>query len=105
MFPITKLFYLVFTVLLVFSACSREKSEAKTITVKESDIVLKSLGVNGMTCVGCEVTLEGAVSKIDGVLKVKASAATDSAKIEYDKSKTDEETISKAIQELGYKVK
>lgn len=105
MFPTTKLFFSLLTALLVLSACSSEKSEPKTITVKESDIVLKSLGVNGMTCVGCEVTLEGALSDIEGVLKVKASAATDSATIEYDKSKTDEKTISKAIQELGYQVK
>jgi len=102
----TKISSLLCSLLLItlfFNACSSEKKQEEII-VKKSDIVLKSLGVNGMTCVGCEVTLEGAVSQIDGVLKVKASAATDSAKIEYDKSKTDEKTISKAIEHLGYKV-
>jgi len=91
--------------MLLLSACADQKKEVKNITVKKSDIVMKSLGINGMTCVGCEVTLESTLSKIEGVVTVKASASTDSAAITYDKSRTDVKTITKAIKTLGYEVK
>ncbi|MDF1884145.1 heavy-metal-associated domain-containing protein [Sulfurimonas sp. SAG-AH-194-C21] len=90
---------------LVFVSCSAEKKETKTIIVKKSDIVLKKIGVDGMTCMGCEVTLEGAISKIEGVTKVKASAEDGSAEVEFDKTKTDLNTIVKTIQDAGYKAK
>ena len=90
---------------LFFASCSQNNEEEKTVIVKKSDIVLKKIGVDGMTCMGCEVTLEHAISKIEGVTHVKASAKNASAEISFDKTKTDLDTISKTIQDSGYKVK
>jgi copper chaperone CopZ len=87
----------------ITSCLSPESKSKKVITVKASDIVKKSIGVNGMTCVGCEVTLEGNISKIEGVVNVKASHTDKEAVIEFDSTKTDIVTITKVIKESGYK--
>ncbi|MDF1876726.1 heavy-metal-associated domain-containing protein [Sulfurimonas sp. SAG-AH-194-L11] len=89
----------------MFISCSEQDKVAKTVLIKQSDIVLEKIAVDGMTCVGCEVTLEGAVLKIEGVTKVKASATDASAAVEFDKTKTDIKTIIKTIQDAGYKAK
>ncbi len=84
--------------------CSSNDNKSKNeIIVKQSDIEKKCIGVDGMTCVGCEVTLEHSLSKIEGVISVRASASNDEAIIEFDKSKTDVKTITKAIETAGYK--
>ena len=85
------------------SCNSSDKKSEKVIVVKESDIVREKIGVNGMTCVGCEVTLEENILKIEGVVSVKASHTKKEAIIEFDSTKTDINTISKTIKESGYR--
>jgi copper chaperone CopZ len=87
----------------LFQSCSHSGEDNKTtVIVRESDIVKKNIGVNGMTCVGCEVTLEKNISKIKGVVNVKASHSDNEAIIEFDSTKTNIDTIRKKIIELGY---
>ena len=89
--------------LFIYSSCSKPENNNKAkIVVKESDIVKEKLKVEGMTCVGCEVTLEKNISKIKGVVHVRASASKDEAIIEFDSTKTDLHTIAKTIQKSGY---
>ncbi len=96
-------------ILLMFAAtfvtsCSIPDSQSqKVVIVNESDILRKTIGVNRMTCVGCEVTLEDNISKIEGVVSVKASHTDKEAIIEFDSTKTDISTITKTIKESGYK--
>ena len=85
------------------SCTSSNKKPEKTIVVKASDIVKKNVGINGMTCVGCEVTLEDNISKIEGVVSVKASHTENKATIAFDSTKTDIKTIKRMIKESGYK--
>ncbi|OQX98001.1 MAG: hypothetical protein B6I20_11640 [Bacteroidetes bacterium 4572_117] len=94
---------IIINVSVVTSCSSSDSKSRKVITVKESDIVKESIGVNGMTCVGCEVTLEENISKIEGVVSVKASHTDKEAIIEFDSTKTDITTITKTIKESGYK--
>jgi len=89
-------------VALFFTSNLLAEDNTKVVIVKKSDIVKKSIGVKGMTCMGCEVSLERAIAKVHGVVKVKASASDDNALIEYDKTKTDAASIMKSIQKLGY---
>ena len=90
-----------FSFTLLFS-CSNNKSN-KTIIIKQQDIIQKKIGVNGMTCVGCEVTLEDNVKKIKGVVTVKASHTKNEAIIEFDSTKTNIVKISNEIRKAGYK--
>jgi len=94
---------IVINVSIITSCTSSDKKSEKVIVVKESDIVREKIGVNGMTCVGCEVTLEENISKIEGVVSVKASHTEKEAIIEFDSTKTDINTITKTIKESGYK--
>jgi len=94
---------IIINVSFITSCSSSNNKTEKVIIVKESDIVRKSIGVNGMTCVGCEVTLEENISKIEGVVTVKASHSDEEAIIEFDSTKTDIKTITETIEESGYK--
>jgi len=94
---------IVINVFIITSCTSSDKKTEKVIVVKEADIVRESIGVNGMTCVGCEVTLEENISKIEGVVSIKASHIEKKATIEFDSTKTDINTITKTIKESGYK--
>ncbi len=86
------------------TSCSPSGSKTrKEVFIRQSDIVSKSLEVKGMTCVGCEVTLEENISKIEGVVSVKASHSKDEAIIEFDTTKTDLRSIARKIKESGYK--
>jgi len=93
----------IINVFFITSCISSDKKSEKVIVVKESDIVREKIGVNGMTCVGCEVTLEESISKIEGVVSVKASHTENEAIIEFDSTKTDINTITTTIKQSGYK--
>lgn len=93
--------------LMIFSliACqNRHKPEQPTIVVKESNICRKTLTVDGMACVGCEVTIEEKLSKIEGVVSVKASHKNKQVKVEFDSTKTNLKTIKSSIVKSGYKL-
>ena len=88
----------------ILASCNSSNTKSKkVIVVKASDIVQKNIGVNGMTCVGCEVTLEENISKIEGVVSVKASHNENKVSIAFDSTKTTIKTIKKTIKESGYR--
>lgn len=97
------IFILLISSIFVTISCTLDKKTENVVVVKSSDIVRKKIGVNGMTCVGCEVTLEKNISTIEGVVSVKASHTEKEAIIEFDGTKTDIITITKAIIKSGYK--
>ncbi len=100
----TQRLFLLFIVLIIsVHACSPSPNKAKTITVKASALIEEKISVRGMTCVGCEVTLEESLSKIDGVVSVKASHHKKQAVIEFDSTQTNITAIKKAVKEAGYK--
>ena len=74
----------------------------RTEIIKRSDILSTTIGVRGMTCMGCEVTLEEALSKLAGVVSVKANHKEEWVKISYDHTKTKLGVLREAIREAGY---
>ncbi|WP_420319073.1 mercuric transport protein MerTP [Ekhidna sp.] len=70
-------------------------------TTKTNKIVLD---VKGMTCAGCEASIEHKVGMLQGVKSVDAIYAEGSATIEYVPSKLEEKTIIEAINKTGYTV-
>ena len=89
-------------IVLLTTACS-DNQTGEVERIKGSNVIKKKLPVTGMTCVGCEVTLEKAISKVHGVVKVKASASNDEVQFSFDKTKTDAQSLTKMIKDLGYK--
>lgn len=60
--------------------------------------------IQGMTCSGCEVAVEQAVKRVDGVLEAKASVNAGTANVKYVPEKIDERVIVNTINATGLKV-
>lgn len=75
----------------------------QTIVVRQSDVCRAQIGVDGMSCVGCEVTLEESLSKLEGVVSVRASHKKKEVVIEYDSTRTDLGALRTQIRAAGYK--
>ena len=61
-----------------------------------------TLDVPGMTCSSCPITVKKALSKVDGVQKVKASFEKREAVVIFDDKKTSVEKLSLASTNAGY---
>jgi len=79
-------------------------SEKESVKVDKSNVLKAVINVRGMTCEGCEATIQNNVSKISGVVSVKASHIGENTIVEYDKSQTDPQEIEKVISEIGYQI-
>ncbi|RMG02661.1 MAG: copper chaperone [Nitrospirae bacterium] len=61
-----------------------------------------NLKIDGMSCQHCVMRVKKAIDGIDGVSASDVSIGA--AKVAYDESKTDADTISKAVENAGYRV-
>ena len=61
------------------------------------------LNIKGMMCEGCENRIKNVVKNIDGVEEVKADHNTGKVIITLNKD-IEQETISEAIDDIGYEV-
>lgn len=80
------------------------KQEKQVVYVNESQVQTITLDIEGMTCTGCEATVKNAASGVNGVLEADASYDTGQATVKYDKSKTNREAITAAINKTGFTV-
>ncbi len=78
--------------------------EKQIIIVDKSDIKTTEFKISGMTCASCEVHVNHEVNKLNGVVNSKVSYENGNAIIAFDKTKTNEVEIEKAINLTGYKV-
>ena len=79
-------------------------TEKQIIIVDKSDIKKTEFKIRGMTCASCEEHVNHEVNKLNGIVNSKASYENGNAVIEFDKTKTNETEIKKAINSTGYKV-
>jgi|TARA_B110000908_G_scaffold152123_1_gene187476 mercuric ion transport protein len=94
-------------IMLAFPYYSRifyPKTETQIIVVDKLDIKTTEFKINGMTCAGCEEHVNHEVNKLNGIVNSKASYENKNAIIEFDRTKTNETEIEKAINSTGYKV-
>jgi len=80
------------------------KQNQQVVYVQESQLQTIIWDIKGMTCTGCEATVENAANGVEGVLEADASYDTGKATIKYDQTKTDRETITTAINKTGFTV-
>jgi copper chaperone CopZ len=73
-----------------------------TATAANKTVVL---AIEGMTCTGCENTIQESVTKIAGVTEIKASHLDSTAVVSFDSTKTNLAAIGDAITEAGYMYK
>ena len=87
-----------------YSGIFYPKTEEQIMIVDKSDIFTTEFKISGMTCVSCEEHVNHQVNKLNGIVNSKVSYENGNAIIEFDRTKTNEEQIEKAINSTGYKV-
>ncbi len=63
-----------------------------------------ALNIGGMSCINCSLTIEKALSKLNGVTHATVNFAAEKAIIEYNPELVDQKTIENTITESGYQV-
>ena len=58
--------------------------------------------IKGMHCVGCAMTVDGALEDLSGVKSATTSYAKQVVEVEYDAEKLPEALILKTIENVGY---
>lgn len=101
---IVTVFAIVMMAFPYYSGIFYANTEKQIIVVDKSDIQTTEFKINGMTCASCEEHVNHEVNKLNGVVNSKASYENGNAIIEFDRTKTNENEIEKAINSTGYKV-
>ncbi|MCG8697045.1 MAG: cation transporter [Bacteroidales bacterium] len=91
------LLLLAMCVLVLSCSPSGDKKNSNT---SKAEITKAEFAMSGMTCNGCEQTVEACVMKVKGVQEVKADHETQQTLVLFDASVTDTSTIATAIKEL-----
>lgn len=63
----------------------------------------ETIGVTGMSCNGCEQTVESALTKIEGVSRVDANKEAETVEVVVEDDVADED-ITSAIEQAGFDV-
>lgn len=64
----------------------------------------RTIPVEGMTCGGCEQSIQTAVGQLDGVQSVNADHSAGSIQIDFDDTVVDEAAIRGQIEEAGFSI-
>lgn len=104
---VMKVVYLFIILAGMTTACSQSGQEKSTVQKPNAEVAaLKTiqLHVKGMSCEGCENTIEGALTELDGISSVEALYKEGIATVSYDTLKVTTDKISETINNLGYEV-
>ncbi|GAC1310281.1 MAG: hypothetical protein NVSMB24_27200 [Mucilaginibacter sp.] len=80
------------------------KSSKNTVIVSVDNIKQVNFKLKGMDCASCEEHIKYSVNSLSGILETRADYKTGIANVKYDRSKTDKNSIIKAIDATGYSV-
>ena len=91
-----------------FAACEstakkgdKANSETTSQVVEYEEV---EINVTGMTCTGCEKTVENGLKQVDGVKEVRASHKNNKVTIKIEKDKVNREALAQKIETVGYAV-
>jgi len=101
---IVTVFALIMMAFPYYSGIFYPNTEKQIIVVVKSDISTTEFKISGMTCASCEEHVNHEVNKLNGIVNSKASYENGNAIIEFNRTKSDEKEIEKAINSTGYKV-
>ncbi len=100
-----KILLLLFIAVL-FAGCRQQAGKDDAAARAPSAAALKTIEitVEGMTCTGCEQSIENALGSLEGVTAVEADHQAGLTKVTYDTVVTTRDGLEAAIEETGYKV-
>jgi copper chaperone CopZ len=96
---------LILTVYILIAASCTGNSKKSAAPEKNQEVSVIEVSIGGMSCTGCEQTIQNNVGKLDGIKSVKATFTNGIAIIEYYEGLTDTTVIKGAISGCGYTVK
>jgi len=65
-------------------------------------MIKRQFRVQGMHCVGCAMTVDGALEDLAGVKSASTSYAKQVVDVVYDETKVNEKTLIDAVNKAGY---
>ena len=101
---IVTVFAIVMLAFPYYSGVFYPNTEKQIIVVDKSNVKKTEFKISGMTCASCEDHVNHEVNKLSGIVNIKASYENGNAIIEFDKTKTNEAEIERAINSTGYEV-
>lgn len=90
--------------LTIFAACQSKTAGTKDELASTPDTLQTIFKVERMTCDHCEMTVEGSVKELAGIVSVKANFEDSTTIVKYDASKVTKTSIAEVIEKKGYKV-
>lgn len=98
-----KLAAVVLNILFIAACGNKGKNPEKTeLELKPSSV---EVSIAGMTCTGCEQTIQAGITRIEGIKSVKADHVAGKAVVEFFPEVTDTLKIKEAIITAGYTVR
>ncbi|MBR7553131.1 copper chaperone CopZ [Allobacillus sp. GCM10007491] len=64
----------------------------------------QTINVQGMTCGHCKMSVENALTELDGVQKAEVNLDAGNVAVTYDETKIDDAAMKEAIEDQGYDV-
>jgi mercuric ion binding protein len=98
----------LFSILLIaafLGGCAGKSTGTDNTTDANTSVVANktvTLAIEGMTCTGCENTIQEAVTKVAGIATIKASHLDSTAVVSFDTTQTSVTAIGDVITEAGY---
>jgi len=62
------------------------------------------LGIRGMHCASCAVTIERSIKKVPGIINAQVNFGTEKAVVDYDSDKSNINSIKQAVKKVGYDI-
>jgi mercuric ion transport protein len=107
----SKMFLIIITVFAIvmlafpyYGQAFYPKDNKNVVIVSADNIKQVNFKLRGMDCASCEEHIKYSVNKLPGILETKADYKSGVANVRYDQSKTNKNSIIKAIDATGYKV-
>jgi len=96
--------FFAFLLAAFFAGCSGKSTTTDNNATATAAVANKTvtLAIEGMTCSGCENTVQESVTKIAGVTAIKASHLDSTAIVSFDSTLTSITAIGDAVTEAGY---
>ena len=101
---IVTVFVIIILAFPYYSGIFYPNTEKQIILVDKSDIKTTEFKISGMTCASCEEHVNHEVNKLNGIVNSTVSYENGNAIVEFEKTKTNETEIEKAINSTGYQV-
>ncbi|MGF7140438.1 cation transporter [Roseimarinus sediminis] len=95
---------MVLFALFVLAACNNKSKSNTEVLSAAPDTLQTILHVEGMTCDHCEMTVQGSVAGLAGLVSIEANHVDSSTVVKYDASQLSLKQITEAIEKKGYKV-